>query len=229
MPTFDCVIFDMDGVLADTTPCHTLAYQTLWREIGVEGPDYSEIAGVSTPDVVRRVAASLGPSAEQIAEWTERKRQLARELIREAPIGFDDAREWLPELASAGVTMAVATGASRETADLVLETTGLRRFFRTVVGGQDVARGKPHPEMMLRCLDACGAVPERALVVEDGAAGIEAAFAAGAWAACVRTGLRFEQVRFLGAFDDLRALRGAAVFGRAPRDATVVEGPCGER
>lgn len=211
-PVFECVVFDMDGVLADTTPCHAQAYAELWGEIGVQGPDYAGLAGLSTPDAIRRVLGDGVLDDEEIDRWTERKRQRARDLIRASDIVFPDAAALVNDLRRLGLPMAVATGASRATADLVIGGAGFGGAFRDVVSVEDVALGKPHPDVMQRAIEACGADPAKTLVIEDGLSGIEAAFAAGAWAAGVRQPFDLEHERFLGAFRTLHSLRTSAVF-----------------
>ena len=62
MARFSLIIFDMDGVLADSSPCHARAYQDLWKEIGVEGPRYDSIMGRPTGEVIREVTRDLAPT-----------------------------------------------------------------------------------------------------------------------------------------------------------------------
>lgn len=200
------LIFDLDGVLADSGPAHARAYTELWREVGVEGPGYEALAGRPTREVVKEVTAALRPDAAQLAAWTRFKQERARAHLADAAVVFEDAAPLVRAMQRAGLRVALATGASERTAALLLARLGLEDAFEVVVSGEQVERGKPHPETFSRALAATGVSAAESLVVEDSAAGLEAALAAGAWAVCVRSGLRHASPRFLGSYPDLAAL-----------------------
>jgi HAD superfamily hydrolase (TIGR01509 family) len=103
----------------------------------------------------------------------------------------------------AGIGMAVATGASRQTAELLLGRAGIARFFQFVLTAEDVHKGKPDPEVYRRAAEQSGVPCAEVAVVEDSASGLEAAAAAGTQVACVRSGLRISSPLFLGAFPGL--------------------------
>jgi HAD superfamily hydrolase (TIGR01509 family) len=205
----ELVIFDMDGVLVDTSACHRLAYERLWQRCGVTGPAYETIAGRPTREVVAEFTAPLRPSAGQVSEWVSFKQAAARALLAGNSIVYTDTIPALSALQSARIPMALATGASRETAFQVLAQTCLRAFFGIVVTAEDVARGKPDPEVYQVVMTRAEASPARCVIVEDSAAGIRAGLASGARVASVRTGLRLDHPDFLGSFADLSALVAA--------------------
>ena len=206
MRSFRLIVFDLDGVLVDTSPCHARAFEELWREIGIEGPPYEELAGRPTREIVTRVTAAHQPSAEQIASWTLRKQALAREAIARAPIVFPDTLAAMDAFVRSGLPLALGTGASRASAETALERLGLAGVLEPVVTGEDVEHGKPHPETYLRALSQAGTDARDALIVEDSTAGLEAAVASGAWTATVRTGNASEASRFLGSWRNLAEL-----------------------
>lgn len=197
------IVFDFDGVLVDSTPAHTLAYERLWTRIGLDGPDYAEIAGRPTREVVRELTIGLHPSREQVCDWVGYKQGHARELLATRTRIFEDARPTLEALARLGRSCALGTGASRASVDLLLARFDLARFFGVVVTGDDVAAGKPDPEVFARAMAEAGAAPGNTLVVEDSVAGLRAALGAGTSAICVRSGARVDHPRFHGSFDDL--------------------------
>lgn len=203
---FRLVIFDMDGVLVDTSPHHARIFENLWQEIGIEGPPYESIAGWPTRDIIAKVTAALSPSPARIDAWTLRKQTLARAAIKTEPIAFDDTLPAVHALVRAGIPLALGTGASRPTAELVLERLGLTEVFSPVITATDVARGKPAPDVYLRSLTVHGVPAEEALVIEDSPSGLAAAAASGAWAASVRTGHTLDTPRWFGAYPDLRTL-----------------------
>jgi len=197
------LIFDMDGVLVDSTACHARAFDDLWRRLGVDGPPYPEIAGQPTREVVARYT-------RDVAEWTAFKQQRAREYLAEGSFAYDDALPCLDAMRRAGIHMAVATGASKVTAEMLLERARLMPYLDFVLTADDVAAGKPDPEMYRRAVEQSGVAPAATAVVEDSRSGLEAAAAATVPVACVRTGLTLDSPLFLGSFAGLREF-GAAV------------------
>src|SRR5579863_1528816 len=173
MENFSCsaILFDLDGVLADSTR----AVEREWREWaarkGVDGDAVMAVAhGVRTIEVIRRVAPHLDAEAEAAAiENHEAGDQTgvvvmpgAVELVRSIPDG-----RW-----------GVVTSGSRELAQNRLRHCGVP-IPRVLVTSDDVANGKPHPEPYLKGAVGLGFAPEECLVIEDAPAGIQAAHAAG--------------------------------------------------
>lgn len=206
MPEFRLLAFDLDGVLVDTTPCHARAYGELWSRLGIEGPEYDQIAGRRTCDVIQEFAASLEPSPARLRAWTRWKQERARELLGSVPIRFDDSEDALRRFARAGLRLALGSGASRATMDVVLRRFGWTELFSPVVAAEDVARGKPAPDVYRLLLERSRVEPSDALVVEDSAAGLEAGLACGARVVSVRSGLRSPHPRFAGSCADLAEL-----------------------
>jgi HAD superfamily hydrolase (TIGR01509 family) len=204
--SYELVIFDMDGVLADTSPCHRRAYNDLWSKIGVQGPAYETIAGRTTNDVVTTCTKHLTPSPAHIDEWVRFKQERARDYLPTAMISYSDTAGSLAAVAREGIPLALGTGASRRTAEMVLKQLGIFEFFSLILTGSEVQNGKPAPDIYSRLMVQAAACPKRTLVIEDSLAGLEAAVASGAYAASVRTGREIAHSRFLGSFRDLPAL-----------------------
>jgi len=206
MARFSLIIFDMDGVLADSSPCHARAYQDLWKEVGVEGPRYDSIMGRPTGEVIREITRDLAPTTEQEEQWIRFKQERARVYLQKETVTFPDTREVLEKLTASGTAIAVGTSASRETAELLLRQIGVLPLIPVLVTSDDVREGKPAPDTYLEALRRSGGDPDRTLVVEDSLSGLRAATAAGTWSAAVRNNLGFSGPRFLGNFPDLRSL-----------------------
>lgn len=206
MARFSLIIFDMDGVLADSSPCHARAYQDLWKEVGVEGPRYDSIMGRPTGEVIREITRDLAPTTEQEEQWIRFKQERARVYLQKETVTFPDTREVLEKLTASGTAIAVGTSASRETAELLLRQIGVLPLIPVLVTSDDVREGKPAPDTYLEALRRSGGDPDRTLVVEDSLSGLRAATAAGTWSAAVRNNLGYSGPRFLGNFPDLRSL-----------------------
>jgi beta-phosphoglucomutase-like phosphatase (HAD superfamily) len=213
MRRFDLLIFDMDGVLANTSPCHERAYQDLWREIGIEGPPYHTIAGRKTSDVVGEFSEALKSSAEQKTSWVLFKQMRAREYLSTQDIFYSDSAVSLSSLAECGVPTALGTSASRENTEMILNRLGFASFFPIIVTAEDVTQGKPSPEIYLNVIARAGVQPERVLVIEDSIAGLQAGVAAGASVASVRSGEKLDDPNFIGSFSDLCELLPALGIG----------------
>ena len=91
----------------------------------------------------------------------------------------EGARELLEFLHSRGLPMALATSRGAATTKLKLDHSGLGRYFQSVITGDMVSRGKPHPEIYLTACAALGTAPARTMAVEDSPNGIRSASAAG--------------------------------------------------
>ena len=206
MARFSLIIFDMDGVLADSSPCHARAYQDLWKEIGVDGPRYESIMGRPTGEVIREFTRDLAPTTEQVEQWVRFKQERARAYLQKETVTFPDTREVLEKLTASGTAIAVGTSASRDTAELLLKQIGVLPLIPVLVTSDDVREGKPAPDTYLEALRLSGGVVDRTLVVEDSLSGLRAATAAGTWSAAVRNNLSYSGARYLGNFPDLRSL-----------------------
>ncbi len=215
---FALVIFDLDGVLVGSDACHARAYEETWQRLGVLGaPAYPQLAGRRTRDVIAEQLARSGTGGDVEAS-VRFKQERARHHLATAPVVFDDTPAAVARFARAA-RLAVGTGASRETAELLLGRTGERARFETVVAAEDVARGKPSPDVYAAVLARCAVAAERALVIEDSASGVAAALAAGTHVALVRAKANAAATlprdpRVIGAFADLSALADALGLAR---------------
>src|SRR5438132_10016795 len=180
MKRFEAVIFDMDGVIVDSEPLHERAFLEVLEEIGYgrsHGIDFPAYYGMSDLVVWRDFMARHRPP-QSLEELLARKEEKFTALLqREEPI-FDGLPELLEKL-SPRYSLALASGSRHPTIDAVLAMRGLRRFFRAVVSSEDVARGKPAPDIFLRAAGLLGVAPPDCCVIEDSAAGVDAALAAG--------------------------------------------------
>jgi len=193
---FSAVVFDLDGVVADSEPLHVRAWVEVLGSLGVGeeqiGPE-SLASWVGIPDVdivagvVEKHRLPLAP-----AELLARKRSAFRELIPRALLSFDGVVE---ELAAwDGVPLGLATATARREAMLMLETLGLAGVFRAVVTGDDVRRPKPAPDGYLQAAALLGLAPAACAAVEDAPHGARAARDAGLYVLGVTTSFAAERL-----------------------------------
>jgi HAD superfamily hydrolase (TIGR01509 family) len=175
----EAIVFDLDGVLIQT--------EEIWDEVRGDyivrlGGRYDEEAqrammGMSSKEWSAYLAEYLGVprTAEQVnADIVELMGASYREHL---PL-IDGAVEAVQRLAGS-FALGVASSSNRELIDLVLELSGLGRYFRATVSSEEVPRGKPAPDVYLEACRRLGVEPVRAAAVEDSHAGIASARAAG--------------------------------------------------
>ncbi len=180
MKQFEAVIFDMDGVIVDSEPLHERAFRQIFDEIGsgaTHGIDFPSYFGKSDLVLWKDFIARHRPPQSLEELMVKKEKQFVDLLRREEPV-FDGLPELLEKL-SARYPLALASGSRHPTIQAVLELTKLRRFFPIVVSSEDVAHGKPAPDIFLRTAVLLNVSASSCCVIEDSAAGITAARAAG--------------------------------------------------
>jgi HAD superfamily hydrolase (TIGR01509 family) len=173
------VVFDLDGLLLDTEQVWDEVREALVHERGGRWHDGAQAAmmGMSSPEWSRYMHEDLGlaePPEEINAEVV--RRMLARYGER-LPL-IDGAVEAVERLA-ARWPLGLASSSNRPLIDLALELSGLDRRFQVTVSSEEVARGKPAPDVYLEATRRLGVDPSEAAAIEDSRSGILAARAAG--------------------------------------------------
>jgi HAD superfamily hydrolase (TIGR01509 family) len=180
MKNFSAIVFDMDGVIVDSEPLHERAFREIFEEMGYggnHGIDFQAYYGKSDLVVWRDFMARHRP-AQSLEELLASKEARFVTLLRAEEPFFDGLVELLDDLRSR-YRLGLASGSRHSTINEVLALRGLRRFFSAVVSSEDVAQGKPAPDIFLRTARELGVAPESCCVIEDSEAGVEAARAAG--------------------------------------------------
>lgn len=176
----NAVVLDMDGTLHDTEAAYHAAIKTAVQAVGFAVTDAfcHSLIGIPGPESDAMLRAHLGP-AFPFAEYDRLyERHVAARLARKMPLKAG-ARELLRALADHELCAGVATSAGRRAAERDLARSGLRSLLRVVVTRDDVARGKPHPDLFLYAAKLLGVPPQKCLAIEDSFNGIRAAHAAG--------------------------------------------------
>jgi HAD superfamily hydrolase (TIGR01509 family) len=201
------VIWDLDGVLADTAEAHFQAWAealSAW-EIPFDRSLFDRVFGMNNVDTL---TALLGrpPTQEEITGIAGRKerifRRLAGGLVRPMP----GAVRLLEELEQAGWVQGVASSAPQENIDLLVDAFGMGRYFAAILSGDGLPAGKPDPSLFLRAAQALHLPSERCVVVEDAPAGVEAARRSGMPCIAVATTRPRETLGPGPVFDDLQSV-----------------------
>jgi HAD superfamily hydrolase (TIGR01509 family) len=175
----EAVVFDLDGLLIDSEHVWDEARRELARERGGRWTETAtqDMMGMSSLEWSRYMHDVIGvadPPDEISAQVVRRLERIYRD---ELPL-FDGAVEAVERLA-ARWPLGLASSSNRELIDLVLELSGMARFFRATVSSEEVARGKPTPDVYVEAARRLGVTPDRCAAIEDSENGILAAKAAG--------------------------------------------------
>ncbi|MCK9487033.1 MAG: HAD family phosphatase [Dehalococcoidia bacterium] len=175
----EAVIFDLDGVLADTEPVHLEASRRV-------------VAPAVIP--LEQYARFVGGGADSYTEWIERTYSIPRpvfrerytdtlvDLLRSGPTpAMRGADAVVRAIHRRGLRLAVASMSRPAWVQATLAATGLTDLFPLVVTGEEVQHPKPHPDIYLHTAALLGVEPHHCLAVEDSAHGVAAAAAAGMW------------------------------------------------
>jgi len=183
------IVFDFDGVIANSEPLHLLAFQQALAEDGVElsATDYySRYLGYDDVGMFEALGRDRGLAMEggRVTELVARKGDRMQDLLRSGSVVFPGALEFIRE-AAAVVPIAIASGALRHEIDDIIDAAGVANLFATIVAAGDTPESKPSPapyrlafeqlrEKTGRALD-----PRRSVAIEDSRWGLESARGAG--------------------------------------------------
>jgi beta-phosphoglucomutase len=181
------VIFDLDGTLADTEPLHFEAFSRILRAEGIEldrGDYFRRLIGFDDRDCFATVLRENGRPVTDalLSGLIARKAAVYQEMIAGRDVTYPGAAEFVRRCAER-FPMIIATGTLRVEAETILASAGLRKLFVDIVAAEDVEHGKPSPEIFEIALGRLGFLlrlrpplePAECLVVEDTAAGVQAA------------------------------------------------------
>ncbi len=176
---FRAVIFDLDGLLADSEPWWNQIDAKLLAEYGVtyRGEYHRNVLGVSYKLAIEFYKNAFHLSAP-IEELMRRRAEIATQFFANRVGLFPLAKATLERLREMKLYLAVATSSVSASARPFLERTGIRRLFDVIVTGDEIERGKPHPDIYLITAEKLQVDSDNCLVVEDALAGIAAAKAA---------------------------------------------------
>lgn len=190
MDTLSAIIFDFDGVIADTEPLHFASFRQTLAEIGIsltESDYYANYLGYDDRGCfIAALSAHHRPAdPSALAPLMQRKAQAYLESVKDHLVIFPGVQEFVRE-AAATYPLAIASGALRHEIEFILDQAGLRKEFLHITGAEDVTKGKPDPQPFLHALEALNRqrqnqaiAPGSCLVIEDSIPGLRGAKTAG--------------------------------------------------
>ena len=185
------VIFDFNGVLVDDEPIHMEMFQQVLQEEGLslgEKDYYARYLGMDDRGCFKALFKDHGRPLDEasLAKLIQRKAAYYRDTIEKRTTVFPGVKQLVPALAER-FPLAIASGALRDEIELILQSITLRSCFQVIVSAEDIAEGKPHPEIFVKALAKLNRTAPKddpirssqSLVVEDSKDGILAAHRAG--------------------------------------------------
>ena len=177
------IVFDFDGVLADSEPLHFAAYQEVFSSLDVEltrEEYYSNYLGYDDRGVFRKLGSAQGWALDdrRVESLLEEKSRIFDAVIQRTDVLYPGAAECVHRLA-AQFPLGIASGALRYEIEMVLKRAGLDRRFRFIIGAGDTPNSKPWPDPYIRAAELHGVSASACVAIEDSRWGIESAKAAG--------------------------------------------------
>jgi len=175
------VLWDLDGTLVDTNYHHWTAWQaeTRLRNRPITWDDFTNTYGQRN-DTIIRLWFSPALSQQESNSIGEAKEARFRELVRQKGLVLlPGVQNWLESFRQMGIHQALATMTPQNNIEVIFTAIPVQPYFQVIVTGDQVKKGKPDPDIFLEAARRLNILPERCIVIEDSAAGVEAARRAG--------------------------------------------------
>jgi beta-phosphoglucomutase len=188
-PALQAVIFDFDGVIANSEPLHLMAFQQALAEDGIdlsESDYYNRYLGYDDVGMFQTLARDRGLTVSdgQVTTLVARKGVKLQAMLHAGSVLFPGAADFIRQ-AAAAVPIAIASGALRHEIDEIIESAGLAQLFAAVVASGDTPQSKPSPAPYLLAFEKLSRAtgleldPRRCVAIEDSRWGLESARGAG--------------------------------------------------
>ena len=212
-------IFDMDGTLIDNTPYHFKSWQALLEkydkgELSKE-TYYTSFSGVPVMETIKRVFGA-DHSEDGLKDLLNEKEGFYRASYAPFVAPVNGLENFLTDLKSSGIKMAMATSATIEDIDFILNRIPIRDDFDEIVNSSMVNKPKPNPQIFLKAAEKLIVPPEKCVVFEDSLAGIKAANSAGMKVVAITTGHTADELHpvdlVINNYSELTVHKLAALF-----------------
>lgn len=182
LPEFTAVIFDMDGVLINSETFYSEMEQVHFKMLGLNIPHEEHVTyqGTATDEMWRTIKEKHGVphSLEELVEMTGSLTIPTFQEMEEIPL-MPKIKDLLEVLKGKNIPLALASSSYPEVIDIVLDKSGLRKYFPVTVNSKMVGKSKPAPDIFLLAAKLLGVDPGECIVIEDSTNGIRAARDAG--------------------------------------------------
>jgi beta-phosphoglucomutase family hydrolase len=179
--TFEAVLWDLDGVIADTGTYHCRAWQDVFDKRGVSftEEDFRRHFGQRN-DTIIRDTIGVSISSEELDIIANEKEENYRRRLADTNIEpLPGAIELIRSLGQNNIKMAIASSAPMENIQPIIRGLGIEDCFQAIAWGREVAKGKPSPQIFSLAATKLESAPRNCVVIEDSVAGVAAAKRAG--------------------------------------------------
>lgn len=174
------VLWDLDGVIADTGSYHCRAWQEIFSRMGIDFTEEHFIKHFGQRnDTIIRDTVNESISQGELDDIADRKEKTYRRLIADNIQALPGAVELLKALEEKEIPSALASSAPPENVNIIVQGLGIESLFKAVACGREVTEGKPSPQVFLLAAEKLEAAPANCLVIEDAIAGVAGAKRAG--------------------------------------------------
>jgi HAD superfamily hydrolase (TIGR01509 family) len=177
----ELVIFDMDGVLFDSERLSKKLYDIAFMKFGYKMNDriFNDTIGLNIRKT-NKIYKDFYGEGFPFAEIRNEKVKLERNyILLKGVLLKEGLHELLEYLKKIKLKMALATSASRARTELLLDSSGIKKYFGAITCGDEIENGKPEPDIFLETSKKMNCEPENCMVIEDSVSGITAAYRAG--------------------------------------------------
>lgn len=176
----DAVLWDLDGVIADTGTYHCRAWQDTFGKRGTTftEEDFMRHFGQRNDTIIRDTLGN-GISPAELDVVAEEKEVTYRRLIAGNIKPLPGAIDLIKALRQHGIKTAIGSSAPPENIQIIIRGLNIADYFQAIVWGREVAEGKPSPQVYLLAAQKLGAAPDSCVVMEDAVSGVAAAKSAG--------------------------------------------------
>lgn len=174
------VIWDMDGIIADTSQYHHKGWQIVFRKRGINytEADFRRNTGKRSDTIIREVLGEKIPQNE-ITEIIQEKDATFRQLMGGNIKLFPGVLKLITSLKEHDFKIAIASSAPMENIQLITQSLKIDNRFDAIISGWEVTKGKPHPQTFLLAAEKLGVETEDCIVIEDAISGVTASKRAG--------------------------------------------------
>lgn len=181
MTELKAVIFDMDGVIIDSEPIHRKFNKGLYKELGLDisEEEYNNFVGVSNRDhwIILKKKYNITESVDELIQIQTNGLIEKLNTLEIGPIL--GVRELLAEIHNEGIKIALASSSALTYINTVIEKFALTDYFPVLTSGENMEKGKPHPDIFIKTAEKLSVAPEDCVVIEDSKHGVSAARKAG--------------------------------------------------
>jgi HAD superfamily hydrolase (TIGR01509 family) len=195
MNDLEAILFDLDGVIIDSEPLHEKAFRQTSLHLG---RDLTQEEVASLKGTVEEIGAAklleYNPAATlSIPQVMEYHNNHYKAMFGQMRL-ISGSREFIQKAHKKGFKLGLTTSALQENQQRIFEIFNLSPYFSTIITGEDIINGKPHPEPYLKTAEKLGVAPASALVIENSLNGVRSGKAAGCWVIAITTSFPRERL-----------------------------------